>query len=386
MFRILIMGAGISGCSAANALAGRGFDVVLVEKSSQIGGKARFYGCKVVEKCQNCGVCLTSGLWNKVSQHKNIEIFTDSVVTDVNGKRGSFTVRIESQNESDEQTERFIENIDSIIISTGFENQTSLFSAHLHIDGIDESLSPNIITGTQLEQLMLNRSRTSLFEGMPSLVQEPRNVAFIQCLGSRDKNEGGLYCSKVCCSYATRAAKLIRSYYPECEITFFYMELQNVEFGNFYAGLKELGVQFVKCRPLVIKGEGDCQGDDSKGINPPDNICRKITISCQAPRRTDWNRPSDNLQKFDLVVLSDGIHAGVENSRIAEIYRLAQDKDGFLKTVDIGSGIFVCGTARAPMKIDEAHADAKAVAGRILEVENGKLRTINIYDSIDNRR
>jgi heterodisulfide reductase subunit A-like polyferredoxin len=75
---------------------------------------------------------------------------------------------------------------------------------------------------------------------------------------------------------------------------------------------------------------------------------------------------------FDLVVLSDGIHAGIENSRIAEVYRLAQDKDGFLKSADIDSGIFVCGTATAPMKIDEAYADAVSVAGRIIQVTNNK--------------
>jgi len=347
--RILIIGAGISGCSAANALAGRGFDVVLVEKSSQIGGKARSYGCKAVDKCQNCGVCLTTGLWDKVLKHENVEVLTDSVVSDIRGMIGSYAANIVTQCKSGEPVERLVESIDSIIVSTGFENQSNLFSAHLHIDGIDELASPNIITGTQLEQLMQNRTRTDLFAGMQHLVQEPRSVAFIQCLGSRDKNEGGLYCSKVCCSYATRAAKLIRSYYPECEITFFYMELQNVESGDFYASLKELGIQFVKYRPLVV-----CQGDGS-----PDNICRKITIGCQE------NRPSDN--GFDLVVLSDGIHAEDENSRIAEVYRLSQDKDGFLKSADKDSGIFVCGTARAPMKIDESYADAIAAAGRIMQ-------------------
>jgi heterodisulfide reductase subunit A-like polyferredoxin len=77
------------------------------------------------------------------------------------------------------------------------------------------------------------------------------------------------------------------------------------------------------------------------------------------------DRPSV-LTEFDLVVLSDGIHAGDENSRIAEVYRLTQDNDGFLKTVDTDSGIYVCGAARAPMKIDEAYADAIAVAGSII--------------------
>jgi len=193
-----------------------------------------------------------------------------------------------------------------------------------------------------LEELMLGRTGSKLFESIPGFKTAPNSIAFIQCLGSRDDNEGGLYCSRVCCSYSTRAAKVIRSYYPECEIVFFYMELQNVEAGNYFAGLRELGVEFIKCRPLKI----------SSGT--------PITIEYDDPALGITSR------EFDLVVLSDGIHASSENGRLAEVCRLAQDKDGFLRTVGADSGIYVTGCARAPMKIDDSYADALTVAGAIL--------------------
>ena len=318
MARILVLGAGVSGCAAAYTLASGGLEVILVDKASRIGGCVRTYGCKAVDRCQNCGVCLTTGLWDKVSNHPKVQVLTDSDLLDIKGAPGNFSVSIIC-----DRSEQTFDGIDAIIVSTGFDSRSDVFPAHLHIEGTE-----GLMTGSALEELMLERTRTDLFE------KAPKSVAFIQCLGSRDKNEGGLYCARVCCSYATRAAKMIRSYYPECEIVFFYMELQNVESGDFYAGLRELGVEFIKCRPLKISG---CQEDGSH-------------------------------REFDLVVLSNGIHAGNDNDRLAEVCRLGIDKDGFLRSTGDDSGIYVCGCARAPMKIDESYADAVTVAGKIIQV------------------
>jgi len=82
----------------------------------------------------------------------------------------------------------------------------------------------------------------------------------------------------------------------------------------------------------------------------------------------EYDDPSEGLRNraFELVILSDGIHAGIDNGRLAEICKLGQDKDGFLHTVGSDSGIYVCGCARTPMKIDESYADAVTVAGRII--------------------
>jgi len=256
---------------------------------------------------------------------------TNTDILDIKGKQGWsgwYTVSVVSS-----QVEQTLDDIKAIIVSTGFDSQTDVFPAHLHIDNTD-----GLMTGSALEELLLKRTHTDLFE------HAPKNVAFIQCLGSRDENEGGLYCSRVCCSYSTRAAKLIRSYYPECRIVFFYMELQNVESGDFYTGLRELGIEFIKCRPSKITG--------GNGIS------------------IEYDDPVAGVKTkaFDFTILSNGIHAGVDNDRIAEVCRLGIDKDGFLRSAGEDSGIYVCGCARAPMKIDEAYADAVAVANKILSV------------------
>jgi len=339
---VLVIGAGVSGCTVAGTLADQGVEVTLVEKAHDIGGRVRSYGCKAVDKCQNCGVCLTGGLWDKVLNHQGISVFVDAVIEDITGIPGDFRVRITCGDSSSIEARTF-EDINAVVVCTGFESQSSGLSAHLHIEDVK-----GLITGTKLEELMLERTGTKLFESIPGfetshgISSAPSSIAFIQCLGSRDDNEGGLYCSRVCCSYSTRAAKVIRSYYPECEIVFFYMELQNVEAGNYFAGLRELGMEFIKCRPLKI--------------------------SSGTPITIEYDDPASGItsREFDLVVLSDGIHAGVDNGRLAEVCRLGQDKDGFLRAVGTVSGIFVTGCARAPMKIDEAYADALTISGEIL--------------------
>jgi len=351
MAHVLVIGAGLSGCTVAYTLASHGVDVTIAEKTDSIGGKVRTYGCKAVDgKCQNCGLCLTTGLWNKVLDNKNISLLTNAVVTDITGEPGDYSAKVSQDN-----NETNYAGIDAVVVSTGFECFPNITSNHLHIKD-----RTGLITGTQIENLMLSRTQTDIFE------KPPQSIAFIQCVGSRDKNEDGLYCSRVCCSYSTRAAKVIRSYYPECEIVFFYMELQNVKSGNYYAELRELGIEFIKCRPLKITGgapvtvEYDDFTDGIKGGS------RKLFSVGSAHNAISDSEHGIKIRDFDLVVLSDGIHAALDNERMAEVYGLGQDKDGFLYAVGKNSGTYVTGCARAPMKIDETYADSVAAAGKIL--------------------
>ena len=335
--RILVIGAGLSGCTAAEKLARCGAEVTLVEKAPVIGGRVRSYGCKATDACQDCGVCLSGGLWDKVSRQANIRVITGAVVKDITGVPGDFSAVI-----ADAQGTRYLSGFDAIVLSTGFESerQASGLSSHLQIEG-----TQGLLTGTQLEELMLGRTRAGVFESAPG------SVAFIQCVGSRDQKEGGLYCSRVCCAYSTRMAKVLRSDYPDCKITFFYMELQSVKTGDYFAGLQEQGMEFIKCRPLKISGG------------------KPVTV--------EYDDPAGGLarKEFDLVVLSDGIHAGADNSWMAEVYGVDQDQHGFLQAVGAESGIYVAGCARTPLKIGEAYADSVAVAGAILAKAAERFKT-----------
>ena len=325
MSHVLIIGGGFSGCTVAYELAVcGGMKVTIVEKSGKIGGKVRDYGCKATDKCNNCGVCLAGGLWDKVKKDRNIDIINHSKLVDVTGKAGDFSVIIETR-----EGNRYINGISSIVVATGFE-ESPVLGGHLQIEG-----KQGIIRGLELEGLCKDRSKDGLFE------KAPDSVAFIQCVGSRDKKEDSMYCSRVCCSYSTRAAKVIKQIYPECRITFFYMEMQAVSGGDYFLNLKdEFGIEFIKCRPLKITGGAP------------------VTVEFEDPE-------SGKLEKreFDVVSLSDGIHPPKDADITAELCGLGQDKNGFLKAGT--EGIFVSGCAKCPAKIEETWSDSVAVAKQI---------------------
>ena len=335
MSHVLVIGGGLSGCAAAYELASGGVKVTIVEKAAKIGGKVRSYGCKATDKCNNCGLCLCGGLWEKVEKNSCIDIINNSKLVDLTGKSGDFSAIIKTPDDI-----RYLNGISSVVVATGFEESPAV-GGHLQIEG-----GKGIIRGLELEAVFRGRSKAGLFENAP------KSVAFIQCVGSRDKKEDSMYCSRVCCGYSTRAAKVIKEYYPECHVTFFYMELQAVSGGDYFSQLKDMGIEFIKCRPLkVTAGE-------------------PVKLEVE-----DIESGGAATREFDLVVLSDGIHPPKDADITAELCRLGQDKNGFLKSSGSGgdSGIFVSGCAKWPGKIEETYSDSLSVAKEILTMERRRI-------------
>ena len=338
MSTVLIVGGGLAGAAAAKELADSGRRVLLIEAAGELGGKVRSYGCKATDKCSNCGVCLTKNLWDHVGKSDMIKIRLSTGIADLSGRKGNYTAALKSAGALS-----YINGISDVIVATGFKKTTKENSnSIIEMTGLSADAGRSVILGSDIERLMKERGEARLFE------KTPEKAAFIQCYGSRDKKENAMHCSRVCCAYSTRAAKLIKKYYPECEITFFYMEMQQVKGCNYFAQIKELGVNFIKCWPVKIAAE------------------RRVNIFFDNP--ATGRRES---QEFDYVVLSDGIHPTEDAGRIAEIFGLGQTDAGFLKYVkDITdaerTGIYIAGAAKGPMKIEETYADAIAAARSIL--------------------
>lgn len=331
MKHVLVVGAGLAGCTVAQSLAENGARVTMIEASRQIGGKVRNYGCKATDRCNNCGVCLASGLWEKVEGNTGISIHFGCKLVDLMRETDkSFTAAITCAG-----TISTIEKIDRVVVATGFEQTTTqTFNGFVELEG-----EQGVITGSQIDALMKERTTQALFE------TPPKSVAFIQCYGSRDQHEHTMYCSRVCCNYATKAAKVIKHFHPECRIVFYYMEMQMVSQGDWFCSLTDLGIEFVKCRPTQVKGG--------------------------APASVTYDNPltgARETEQFDLVVLSDGIRPGSGARKIAELCGLVQDEAGFLSAMDTGrqQDIWLAGCAKGPKKIEETYADAIAVAKGIL--------------------
>ena len=142
MSHVLIIGGGLSGCTAASELSAYCSYVTIVEKTDRVGGKVRNYGCKATDKCNNCGVCLTGGLWEKVENAPNVDILYNSKLVDLTGKIGDFSAVINTPADM-----MCINGISNVVAATGFEG-SSACSGHLQIEG-----KQGIIRGLELEGL-----------------------------------------------------------------------------------------------------------------------------------------------------------------------------------------------------------------------------------------
>ncbi len=333
---VAIIGGGLAGCASAYELAKKGINTVIIEKSNNIGGKVINYGCKATNACNNCGLCLVKDLWERVKERSEISILTNAIAVDMEGEKGNYKITVKENGKT-----RVINNIDSVIVSTGFDNFSLVSLSNLEMDKIS-----NVITGSKLEEIIAHRDGDPLFEGL--LPHEPSNIAFIQCFGSRDLKERADYCSRVCCGYSTRMAKVIHWYYPNAKITFFYMDLQWVGEKNYFSDLINTGIEFIMCKPIEIIG----------GVSG---------TSAAKIKYEDLQFDGVSEREFDVVVLSEGIHACSDSSAAAEIFGLKQDKNGFLKHVidPLISGVYIAGCAGGPKRIEEVYAESASIAREI---------------------
>jgi heterodisulfide reductase subunit A len=325
---VLVIGGGLAGCVTARELADKGIETLIVEKSPSIGGKVRHYGCKATERCNQCGLCIVGDLWQQVEKHEKIQILTESQVLDVEGSRGDFSIRLASPDGP-----QVISGVSDIVVSVGFDTFSLESAASMEYEP-----DQGIISGNQLERLLAARGRHGVF------TRPPASIGFIQCFGSRDIQEKAAYCSRVCCGYSTRAARVLRQYHPDMKISFFYMDLQELEGEARYKQLLEEQFEFIRSRPIrILPGR---------------------------PNRVLYEKPGSGElleQEFDMLVLPEGIHPSEDGQRLAEICRLGFDRNGFLKYAADPrlSGIHVAGCVSGPKKIPEVFYEGLQVAWEI---------------------
>jgi len=149
-----------------------------------------------------------------------------------------------------QQPEEVEIEVGAIIVTTGFD----LFAAGKK-EEYGFGVYDNVITGLALERLLSASGPTGGHVVRPSDGRIPKKVAFIQCVGSRDEKSGNLYCSRVCCMYATKEAELVKEHVPEVEVTIYYMDIRafGKAFEEFYQRAKsEFGIKYVKGRVAEV--------------------------------------------------------------------------------------------------------------------------------------
>ena len=395
---VLIIGGGVAGLSAALELARLDIAVDLVEKGDFPGGHAIRFACKATDKCVKCGACAAEEKLKDAVRHPNIRLLTGSSVQNI-AKNGRFSAVIRKKANYIDPRKCSgcgicFEKCPSDAVLRGFSKSHSPFYAlceenclyikdkscslcqeacpdaaisleasgetlHCEADAViaatgftafnPESkpygykLFKNVITNLELELMLRQESRVI----RPADHAEPKKIAFIQCVGSRDAKLGHLWCSKVCCGSALRMARRIKMRQPESEITFFYMDVQTFgkDFQQFYEAVQK-DIRMIR----AIPGDIFKIGNDSLRViflNPATH---------------------ETLEDiFDLVVLSVGITPSQETKSLADLLHAERDESGFLSNSTAEDGIFIAGTARGPMSLAETIADAGNTAWKTVK-------------------
>jgi len=421
---VLVVGGGIAGIQASLDLANRGFNVYLVEKSPSIGGRMaqldktfptmdcsicilapKMIDCshhpnvhlltysevKKVKgsvgnflvavlkkpryvdeaKCTGCGIC---------AQHCPVEVPNE--FDEGHGMRKAIYIpfpqavpRIMTVDEDnclkcglcekvceaeavdlDQQPEEVELNVGAIIIAVGFD----LFDPS-GILTYGYGRYKNVITALELERLLSASGPTGGHLIRPSDGKIPRKIAFVQCIGSRDKRFGNTYCSSICCKYSVKDAVLIKEHTPDAEVCIFYIDLRAFGrgFQEFINRAKtEYGIRFIRSSPGEIT-------EDPTTKNP--ELWYEDTVAGTV----------ENLA-FDLVVLCPALVPRRDAKDLAKVLGVEVDNYGFFKASDdminpvdtTVPGIFACGYCLGPKTgdIPDSIMQGSATAARVAEV------------------
>ena len=326
----LVIGGGMAGLQSALDIAEAGFQVTLVERSDRLGGHAAHLH-RTFPSLQPVAEML-GPLVEQVANHPRIQMMTGAQVVGVSGYVGNFQVQVRRG-----EVEVTVA-AGAIIVATGFE----VFDARKRPE-LGYGSYPEVITTLDFERLAASG------EIGPN-GRQPSRVAFIQCVGSRDKAVGNSYCSRVCCMVTARQAHLVQQLLPQAQVNVFYMDVR--AYGNgfeeFYDNVRESGVVYRRGNPSEIIRRGD-----------------RVVVKAED---TLLGEPVE--VEADLVVLAVGMTPRPDAGDTAGLLKLSRSADGFfleahpkLRPVDTAvAGVYLAGCCQGPKDIAETIAQARAAA------------------------
>jgi len=234
-------------------------------------------------------------------------------------------------------------DVGSIIIACGFDE----FDAST-MKEFGYPSCKNVLSSVDYERVLSATGPTGAVVMRPSDGRIPKKIAFIQCVGSRNRQNP--YCSSICCMFAMEEAIISKEHHRDIEPTIFYMDTRTFGKGyeeHYERARKEYGVRYV--RSLV-----------SKVYEDPDTKDLDITY-------TD-GKGSVVTETFDLVVLAVGLRPSKQLAGLARVMDVALNEYGFIETAALSplctsrDGIYVCGGSASPRDISETVVEGSAAA------------------------
>lgn len=397
----VIVGGGIAGLSCAWKLAEQGLASVIVETAPFVGGHAARFSCKATNRCQRCGACLLEDVYRRVAGSASITTLTGTTLAAVDEAQGGFDLRLLRRplRVSPDRCNGCgacldVCPADGALVRSPFDSRVGLVEARclffkdgscnacvtacperaIDVQAPNENVEvmanavvlaagfdsfdprdkprfgygrvPGVMSAEELDALLRED------KALPQIGETPtRSIAFIQCVGSRDARLNRNYCSRVCCGYALRTVRLLKSRFPCIEPTMFYMDIQTFErdFDERLA-LAAQEVRLVRAMPAEIR-----TGSDGR----PELVYEG----------TDEHRA---VKSFDLVVLSVGISPTKSLAALSGLFSIGLNSDGFLgpdseAAVTSRPGLFVAGAVQGPRSIEESTAHAARAAASVAD-------------------
>jgi len=347
---VAIIGGGVSGMRAAITSAENGLGVYLIEKGKDLGGRLNRVGD--VYPTEEKAIEIAEKFKKKVLSNDKVKVFTEAEITFVSGYVGNFQLNLKK---SDGNFEKI--KAGAIIIATGFDNYKPYEGEYGY------GLNKFVLTMPEfIEALEKAQGPDFIYND-----KKINSVTFINCVGSRqidgiDKpgKNGKVndYCSRVCCSVAMHQINNLKKKFPYIDVFDIYTDMRTygMEHESYYKNASKNDVIFFR-RPLEERPTVEFEGEKIK-------IKTKDVLT--------WNE--DLEIDSDMVVLVTGMIPN-DISDLVEYMKLPRSAEGFLQEVHpklrpvevANNGIFIAGTAQAPMDIIEIiqssnTATAKAAA------------------------
>ena len=321
----LVIGAGISGMTAAESIANQGYEVYLVEKENEVGGMLR--SLHTLSPTGADPQRVIKNYVERIGKNPGIHLYTGAALKSIDGFFGNFLVTVGAG----DREEAF--KVGTVVVATGAEEMKP---EGLYGHGELE----NVVTQGQLE-VMLNEGRLG----------DVKDVVMIQCVGSRGQRVS--YCNRICCMVAIKNAIALKEKYPEANISILHndIEVYGVIQEEWYKRARASGIRFRKYNP---DRRPEVSGQDGRLSVKTylDLMGREVEVPA------------------DIVVLSSPLVQTQEGLDLAKMLRVPVGQDKFffeahvkLRPVDFATdGIYVCGTAQGPKDIPESVAQAHAAA------------------------
>lgn len=230
----------------------------------------------------------------------------------------------------------------SVVMATGWDPYEAS-----NMDTLGFGKAKNVVTNLMMERLAAPNGPSKGRITRPSDGKEIREIAFVQCAGSRDENHLS-YCSYICCLASLKQATYIREQYPEAKVRIFYIDIRTPGLyeNRFLQKLKEdPNIVFTKGKVARISEETATQD---------------VIVEFE-----DIFAGQKSKARFDLVVLAAGMVPSTGDSKF--IRDAVYTKEGFIDASSLRKGIYAVGTIKSPVDVARSVQDATGAALKALQ-------------------